>query len=239
MPKKTIQFIPVRPSTAHGRTFEINIFSDSNGYSAEVAELLDGGVRVPINLPYGPRVDLSPQSFFKMREHHRGCFVSDLKSEIRCGTVVRLSGSTIPPIYFIRANLTGWPQGYPGALEDDMEAWISESLEARKLSDAGFMDLVCTIQQYLRTPDGLKALAAMPEAQRDAAFRLGDAAKGYVEAVGGRMAAAPQVASTDEATGMAWWNGLDDAQRKDWMARAGNTGVVADAWAAFKRHSLN
>lgn len=195
MPKKTIQFSPVRPSTAHGRTFEINIFSNSNGYSAEVAELLDGGVRVPINLPYGPRVDLSPQSFFKMREHHRGCFVSDLKSEIRCGTVVRLSGSTNPPIYFIRANLTGWPQGYPGALEDDMEAWISESLD--------------------------------------------DAAKGYVEAVGGRMAAAPQVASTDEATGMAWWNGLDDAQRKDWMARAGNTGVVADAWAAFKRHSLN
>lgn len=76
-----------------------------------------------------------------------------------------------------------------------------------------------------------------PEAQRVAAFRLGEAAKGYVDAAEGRMA--PQMAAPDEATGMAWWNGLDDAQRKDWMARAGNTGVAADAWAAFKRHPLD
>lgn len=106
-----------------------------------------------------------------------------------------------------------------------------------KLSDAGFMDLVCAIQERLRTPDGRKALAAMPEAQRVAAFRLGEAAKGYVDAVEGRLA--PQMAAPDEATGMAWWNGLEDAQRKDWMARAGNTGVAADAWATFKCHALN
>jgi len=34
---------------------------------------------------------------------------------------------------------------------------------------------------------------------------------------------------------MAWWNGLTAAQRREWMARAGNTGIVADAWEAFKR----
>lgn len=45
--------------------------------------------------------------------------------------------------------------------------------------------------------------------------------------------------TTDELLGMAWWNGLDETQRQDWMARAGNTGVAADAWAAFKRHSPN
>lgn len=42
----------------------------------------------------------------------------------------------------------------------------------------------------------------------------------------------------DETKGMAWWNGLSDEQRKEWMARAGNTGVAADAWAAFKTATL-
>lgn len=39
----------------------------------------------------------------------------------------------------------------------------------------------------------------------------------------------------DEAMGIAWWNSLDGQQREKWMASAGNTGVVADAWAAFKK----
>lgn len=39
----------------------------------------------------------------------------------------------------------------------------------------------------------------------------------------------------DETAGMAWWNGLTDQERADWMERAGNTGVAADAWAAYKR----
>lgn len=39
----------------------------------------------------------------------------------------------------------------------------------------------------------------------------------------------------DEKMGIAWWNRLDDHQRERWMAAGGNTGVVADAWAAFKK----
>ena len=37
----------------------------------------------------------------------------------------------------------------------------------------------------------------------------------------------------DEAMGMSWWNSLSEDSRAAWAAKAG-TGVVADAWAAFK-----
>ena len=38
----------------------------------------------------------------------------------------------------------------------------------------------------------------------------------------------------DETAGMAWWNSLTEADRADWLARAGSA-VPADAWAAYKR----
>ena len=34
--------------------------------------------------------------------------------------------------------------------------------------------------------------------------------------------------------GIDWWNGLDEEQRKHWMTKAGNTGIAADAWSAYK-----
>ncbi|HCE7248479.1 TPA: hypothetical protein NHR53_006397 [Pseudomonas aeruginosa] len=40
--------------------------------------------------------------------------------------------------------------------------------------------------------------------------------------------------SADEHAGMTWWNLLTVADRQKWMLAAGNTGVVANAWAAFK-----
>lgn len=45
-------------------------------------------------------------------------------------------------------------------------------------------------------------------------------------------------ASSDEAAGIQWWNGLTERQRASWMKKAGNTGVAADAWACFKSASL-
>lgn len=45
--------------------------------------------------------------------------------------------------------------------------------------------------------------------------------------------------STDEAMGIAWWNGLTEQERARWMLEAGNTGVAADAWAAFKAKGGN
>jgi hypothetical protein len=43
-----------------------------------------------------------------------------------------------------------------------------------------------------------------------------------------------EAAATDAQLGMDWWNGLPAAERREWMRRAGNTGVAADAWAVFK-----
>jgi hypothetical protein len=42
--------------------------------------------------------------------------------------------------------------------------------------------------------------------------------------------------TVDELTGMRWWNALTLAQRQYWMREAGNTGIVADAWEAYKKH---
>ena len=44
---------------------------------------------------------------------------------------------------------------------------------------------------------------------------------------------------TDAELGMAWWNGLDEDERAEWMERAGNTGVAADAWKAYKNDRDN
>ena len=43
----------------------------------------------------------------------------------------------------------------------------------------------------------------------------------------------------DAELGMAWWNGLGEDERAEWMERAGNTGVAADAWKAFKNDRDN
>lgn len=54
-----------------------------------------------------------------------------------------------------------------------------------QLSQAGFMDLVCAIQQRMKTADAKKTLAAMPQDQQEAAWQLEAAAKNYVEAIEG------------------------------------------------------
>jgi len=41
--------------------------------------------------------------------------------------------------------------------------------------------------------------------------------------------------TADEQAGMQWWNSLDEHARRKWMRAAGDTGVAADAWTAFKR----
>lgn len=40
--------------------------------------------------------------------------------------------------------------------------------------------------------------------------------------------------TADERMGIAWWNALTEQDRSRWMQAAGDTGVPADAWAAFK-----
>jgi hypothetical protein len=40
---------------------------------------------------------------------------------------------------------------------------------------------------------------------------------------------------TDDELGMAWWNGLSEAERAKW-AKAAGTGRTKDAWELFKGH---
>ena len=40
--------------------------------------------------------------------------------------------------------------------------------------------------------------------------------------------------TTNEALGMAWWNGLTEAERRFWVGRAG-TAVPASAWEHYKQ----
>lgn len=40
--------------------------------------------------------------------------------------------------------------------------------------------------------------------------------------------------TADEAAGIAWWNGLSEADRAAWLKGAGSA-VPAEAWAAFKQ----
>jgi len=41
-------------------------------------------------------------------------------------------------------------------------------------------------------------------------------------------------ATADDEIGMIWWNRLSERDRTEWSRAAGNTGVAADAWAAFR-----
>jgi hypothetical protein len=43
--------------------------------------------------------------------------------------------------------------------------------------------------------------------------------------------------SADELAGVAWWNSLSEPRRADWLRLADST-KPADAWAEFKRRSL-
>lgn len=40
----------------------------------------------------------------------------------------------------------------------------------------------------------------------------------------------------DPEEGAAWWNGLPEDERVQWMAKAGNTGRVVDAYGAYITH---
>jgi hypothetical protein len=44
----------------------------------------------------------------------------------------------------------------------------------------------------------------------------------------------PPVDRSDAEAGMRWWNTATEEQRRHWMRQAGDTGIAADAWAAYK-----
>lgn len=111
----------------HGRTFEIAITSEPSGYQAQVSEQLYGGGSAAIVLPNGPRTEIHPSSFFKMREHYRGMLHAEVLAEITRGTVLRVSGTEQAKLpCYVRANMEGWQGGYPEATSDDMDVWIND-----------------------------------------------------------------------------------------------------------------
>lgn len=126
-PTKIVRFQPGVGVVANVRTFEIHITSEANGYCAKVVELIYGGSRVNVSLPGMVRCELPPESFFRMREHYRGEFLADIRTELRCGTIVRcnvLENSTTG--LYLGANMSGWPEGYPSATDDSMASWIND-----------------------------------------------------------------------------------------------------------------
>lgn len=44
-----------------------------------------------------------------------------------------------------------------------------------------------------------------------------------------------QQPTSDDVQGMAWWNGLSEADRAMWLTRAGGIRSAKDAWEAFKQ----
>ena len=54
-----------------------------------------------------------------------------------------------------------------------------------------------------------------------------------------KMASSERAPTADEAMGMAWWNSMSEGDRSVWAAKAGNTGIVADAWETFKTGKSN
>lgn len=44
-----------------------------------------------------------------------------------------------------------------------------------------------------------------------------------------------QQPNSDDVQGMAWWNGLSEADRALWLTRAGGIRSAKDAWEAFKQ----
>ena len=61
------------------------------------------------------------------------------------------------------------------------------------------------------------------------------AARTTAAIAGGRLATIPTALTADERTAAAWWQSIfDERERDSWMRRAGNTGLVVDAYLAFQ-----
>ena len=121
------------PLTGTWRTYRVSVTSSPTGYAARVTELVAGGGEAPVMLPDGPRYGLSPSNFHALRRHYRGELVGEIRAELRRDAVQpinRLPRAAGLDAYdcYIRSEQEAemWPQGYPGAQNDDlsdMTAW--------------------------------------------------------------------------------------------------------------------
>jgi hypothetical protein len=112
------------------RSFDTRITSTREGYSARVIEQpLGGGTRpVALHRPFAPRDEIGASYFYAMRLHCRGVFVADVEEATRTGRFDLLDDNAsetelVSSDCYRRANLIGWPDGYPEATDDDLSDW--------------------------------------------------------------------------------------------------------------------
>ncbi|MBZ5788737.1 hypothetical protein K8353_01310 [Burkholderia contaminans] len=110
----------------NGRRFSVYLRSDRHGYSGSLVEYLPDGFVVPAGLSLPPQCEINPTSFYKERRRWRAALVKRINEELDVQRVIRLdaAGSLAAQDPFIRANLEGWPKGYPEVVEDDLTDWI-------------------------------------------------------------------------------------------------------------------
>lgn len=96
------------------------------------------------------------------------------------------------------------------------------------ISPAALWHVEQAIALYL---DNDRTKGVKPKAVEAELVQLANNIRSYLQ----HVAADVRKADPDGAAGMAWWNALTPGERVYWMDAAGDTGVAADAWAAFKR----
>lgn len=107
------------------RDFAIRIFSTLDGYSSRLMERLSDELVVPAALHTPFRQEIPPSTFYQFRSHYRNELIEQVKCELLNGRVKRLTEEEAKRDLdsYIRANLKGWPDGYRGAVNDDLSDW--------------------------------------------------------------------------------------------------------------------
>ncbi|MDT8840098.1 hypothetical protein ParKJ_21985 [Paraburkholderia fungorum] len=111
---------------AAGRSFEVRLSSTTEGYTARVFEKL--GTRGIVQVALRSRLTwlIAPSTFYRLRRHYRGELLGLIQGDLKNQAVDRVVGEPERGDFdcYIRANLRGWPEGYPDAVDDDMKDWL-------------------------------------------------------------------------------------------------------------------
>ena len=111
------------------RRFLVHISSDLAGYSARISETFASDDQAPNGQPLvlksPPRLEIDPGTFYRDRHHYRGELIKLVNAELAALQVHRISQDDDhqDTDAFIRANLKGWPEGYPEVTSDDLSDW--------------------------------------------------------------------------------------------------------------------
>ena len=121
----TTTVIEVRAEAPQARTFLVYLTSTLDGYHAHVMERVSPELTVAGSLHYLPRDEIGADTFYRYRWRYCKELFALIKSELLGGRVKRREPGEAPPDgdAYLRANLRGWPKGYPKAVADDISGW--------------------------------------------------------------------------------------------------------------------